>query len=97
MQTSVSWKRPHDGKDIADIDVSIVTDHMMLQATELGLGTCWICYFDDKVLRTEFKIPDNYVPVNILAIGYADSEPLSPDRHITLRKNLENTTWYEIF
>lgn len=94
---SVSWKRPQDGKDIADIDASIVTDHMMLQATELGLGTCWICYFDAKVIRAEFKIPDNYEPVNILAIGYADSEPLSPDRHITLRNNIEKTVWYETF
>ncbi len=94
---SVSWKRPQDGKDIAEIDASIVTDHMMLQATELDLGTCWICYFNAKVLRTEFNIPDNYEPVNILAIGYAASEPLSPDRHISLRKNLENTVWYETF
>jgi len=69
----------------------------MLQATELGLGTCWICYFDAKVIRTEFKLPDNYEPVNILAIGYAASEPLSPDRHVTLRKSLENTVWYETF
>lgn len=94
---SVSWKRPQDGKDIAEIDASIVTDHMMLQATELDLGTCWICYFDAKVIRTEFSIPNNYEPVNILAIGYAASEPLSQDRHVTLRKNLENTVWYETF
>ncbi len=94
---SVSWKRPHDGKDIAEIDVSIVTDHMMLQATELDLGTCWICYFDAKVMRTEFKMPDNYEPINILAIGYASSEPLSPERHDTLRKKIENTVWYETF
>lgn len=94
---SVSWKRPQDGKDIAEIDASIVTDHMMLQATELDLGTCWICYFEANTLRTEFKLPNSYEPVNILAIGYPSSEPLSPERHVTLRKGMETTVWYETF
>lgn len=94
---NVSWKRPHDGKDIAEIDASIVTDHMMLQATELELGTCWICYFDAKSMIKEFSIPNNYEPLNILAIGYALSDPLSPERHDTLRKTIENTVWYESF
>ncbi|MDP4125774.1 MAG: nitroreductase family protein [Bacillota bacterium] len=94
---TVSWKRPLDGKDIAEIDASIVTDHMMLQATELGLGTCWICYFDPKIIRAELKIPDDFEPVNILAIGYAANEALSPDRHNTLRKSIEHTVKYETF
>ena len=33
-----AWKRPFDGKITTDIDASILTDHMMLEATELGLG-----------------------------------------------------------
>ena len=41
-----SWKRKADGKDLCDVDVAITTDHMTLQATELGLATCWICNFD---------------------------------------------------
>jgi len=52
-----SWKRSYDRKDIADIDASIVTDHMMLQATDLGLGSCWICHFNPEVIRKEFNIP----------------------------------------
>jgi nitroreductase len=84
------WKRPIDGKDILDIDASIVTDHMMLQATELGLGTLWVCYFDPEVLRKEFQLPDNIEPINILAIGYADGEPASPERHEKTRKPLEH-------
>ncbi|MBC2579424.1 nitroreductase family protein [Clostridium sp. DJ247] len=94
---STTWKRPFDGKDIADIDVSIVTDHMMLQATELELGTVWVCYFDPVVIRKEFNLPDNVEPVNILAVGYAEDEPASPDRHDKARKPLENTVFYETF
>lgn len=87
---SVTWKRSYDGKDIADIDVSIVTDHMMLQATELGLGSLWICHFDPEAIRREFNIPENIDPVNILAIGYADEEPLSPERHSEVRLPIES-------
>lgn len=36
-----AWVRPFDQKQTGDIDASILTDHMMLQATELGLGTVW--------------------------------------------------------
>ena len=46
-----AWVRPFDGKQTGDIDASILTDHMMLQATELGLGTVWVCYFKPDVLR----------------------------------------------
>jgi len=76
-----AWKRPYDGKGMVDIDATIVTDHMMMEATELGLGTVWICYFKPDVLRKEFNIPDYVEPVNILAIGYAAGQIASPDRH----------------
>lgn len=71
------WKRPFDGKQTTDIDASIVTDHMMLQATALGLGSVWICYFQPDVLREEFQIPDNLEAVNILAIGYGNETKVS--------------------
>lgn len=92
-----TWKRPFDGKDIADIDASIVTDHMMLQATELGLGTVWICYFDPKIIKEEFNIPKDIEPVNILAIGYSKGDVESPNRHDEKRKNLSDTVVYENF
>lgn len=85
---NATWKRPFDKKDFADIDASIVTDHMMLQATELGLGSVWIGYFDPKVIKKEFNIPESIEPINILAIGYNLGETASPDRHNKLRKPL---------
>lgn len=89
--TNEVWTRKYDGKKIGDIDASIVTDHMMLRATELGLGSLWICMFDPEIVRKEFALPENIVPVNILVLGYADCEPASPDRHDTARKALEET------
>ena len=39
---SKAWVRPFDEKQTCDIDASILTDHMMLEATELGLGSVWV-------------------------------------------------------
>ncbi len=91
------WTRPYDGKNLIDIDTSIVTDHMMMQATELGLGTIWICYFRLDVVKTEFNLPENIEPVNILGIGYASGKAASPDRHGKMRKPLSEIVSYETF
>lgn len=82
--TNKVWTRPFDGKKLTDIDASIITDHMMMEATYLGLGSVWVCYFKPDILKAEFKIPDNLEPVNILVLGYADTsreKALSADRH----------------
>lgn len=94
---AVSWRRPFDNKDIAETDVSIVTTHMVLEATDLGLGTIWVCYFDPNVIRKEFNIPGNVEAVSIIGIGYASGEPASPDRHNMTRKPLEDTVVKETF
>ncbi|NLM47163.1 MAG: nitroreductase [Firmicutes bacterium] len=92
--TEQSWKRPFDGMDSGQIDASIVTTYMMLEATRLGLGSVWICYFDPAVVKREFNLPDHIVPVNILALGYkADGAEPSP-LHFS-RKPLSETVAYE--
>ncbi len=90
-----AWVRPFDKKQTTDIDASILTDHMMLQATELGLGSVWICYFKPDVIRREFGLPDNLEPVNILAVGYSDEEAADPERHSQTRIPVEELVSYE--
>lgn len=86
---SKSWTRPFDKKKTTDIDASILTDHMMHEATELGLGSLWICYFKPDVLKKEFDLPENLEPINILAIGYTDGEAPEADRHSRDRISIE--------
>ena len=90
-----AWVRPFDGKQTGDIDASILTDHMMLQATELGLGTVWVCYFKPDVLRKEFTLPDNLEPINILVIGYSDEEPADRNRFEAHRIAMSELVSYE--
>lgn len=71
---SVSWKRNSDGKDSADIDVAIAVDHMTLMATELGLGTCWVCNFDVDNVSELLELPKHIEPCVLLPIGYPDTE-----------------------
>ena len=92
-----AWVRPFDQKQTCDIDASILTDHMMLQAADLGLGSVWICYFKPDVLRKEFGIPENLEPVNILAVGYSDETPQPSDRHGKTRIPIKNLASLEHF
>jgi nitroreductase len=92
---SEAWVRSLDNKNSLDIDTSIVTVHMMMQAAELGLGSVWMGFFDTKILAKEFQLPDHIIPVNILLIGYSDSPAPSDERHSTQRKPLSETVFYE--
>ena len=72
---SQSWHRGNDGKDHADIDAAIATDHMTLRAAELGLGTCWICNFDAAKVHRDLNLGESEEAVVLLPIGYAADEP----------------------
>jgi nitroreductase len=91
------WIRPFDKANMSEIDSSIAADHMMMCAQDLGLSSCWITYFDPKIVCKEFNIPDDVVPINILAIGYGADEPQSPDRHAQTRKPLDSIVKYSSF
>ena len=94
--SSVSWKRHYDKKDMGDIDSSIVTTQMMLETENIGLGTTWVGYFDKAELVKEFEIPENFVPVSILPIGYP-KEGIEPNPLHYERKDLSETVFYNKF
>ena len=90
---SQSWKRKEDGKDHADVDVAITTDHMTLQATELGLATCWVCNFYVEKAREILQLPEYMEPVVILPVGYP-LDSTNPQRHDEKRKPLAEIVTY---
>jgi nitroreductase len=57
------------------VDLSIATAYMVLQAWELGLGTCWLGRFDEFQVKTILKIPSAVRVVAMVTIGYPDEQP----------------------
>ena len=80
-----AWVRKYDSMDSSDIDTSIVVDQMMMQAVDLGLGTCWVCHFDPAVAIREFGLPEGVYPIHMLTVGYAADIPAGPKMRETRR------------
>ncbi len=95
VDQSKAWTRPFDGMVTADIDASILTDHMMLMAAELGLGSVWICYFKPDVLKKGLGLPENLEPINILALGYSAEPDADKDRHSQTRIPIDELVQYK--
>jgi len=72
------------------IDIGIAGEHLVLQARELGLGTCWIGWFNAKKAKKFLKIPGNYKVVCLISMGYPGNEPLKDKK----RRTLEEIMWF---
>lgn len=84
---STSWTRK-DGKDHCDIDAAIATDHMALAAADLGLGSCWVCAFDEEKCRDALELPEFLEPIVLLPLGYP-SDAVDLEKHLENRKSLD--------
>lgn len=69
-----------ESKNYADVDAAIVVDHMVLQAAELGLGTCIIADFDPPTADDLFELPKDVEPVLMFSLGYPADLPKSKIR-----------------
>ncbi len=86
---SESWTR-RDGRNYVDVDTTIAMDHLILAATELGLGTCWIAAFDAQAARKILELPDDVEPLLFTPLGYPADEI-----GMKSRKNLDELVHYE--
>jgi nitroreductase len=71
-------------------DTSISIEHIVLEASELGLGTCWVAWFTQEEIRPILKIPSDKYVVAVLTIGYADEVPEARPR-----KKIQEILHYE--
>ena len=76
---SAAWERM-DKKNYADVDLTIALDHLILAATEQGLGTCWIAAFNPKKAVEVFNIPSDLEPLMLVTLGFADDSPREKNR-----------------
>ena len=85
----LSWVRD-DRRRYLDVDVAIVMDHLILAATNLGLGTCWIAAFNAQAAREVLRLPDEIEPLIFTPLGYPADHPGAKER-----KQLADLVRYE--
>ena len=92
VDTDGDWTNPYDNRHSGEIDISIVTSHVMFMAQELGLGTTWVCYFDREKVKKAFDLPENIYPCTLLPIGYPSDTCTPSERHSIRRDPMEYLT-----
>ena len=88
-----AWQRQFDGKSYAMVDGAIVMTQMMLKITELGLGSCFVAWFDPAVLKAELALPENLIPVGILPCGKPATDSVPAPMH-NAKKKLEEIVYF---
>lgn len=77
-------------QQFAPIDIGLSVSHLCYRATELGLSTCILGWFNEKRVKTLLKLPKNKRVRLILAVGYANSEKIRTKK----RKSLDEIMTY---
>ena len=76
------------GVDYPWVDIGIAGEHLVLAATELGLGTCWIGWIKPRVIARIVGWPASVKPVIVITVGYGDdadagTHPISRRKPLT--------------
>ena len=81
------------GYESGETDASIVCTHMMLEASDLGLGCCWVGLFSSEEIKSALRLPENVRVTSLLPTGYAAEgvEPIA--LHTTFRDMDDMVAW----
>ena len=80
------------GQAVGPIDISIALEHISLQATELGLATCWIGSFDAEQVKQVLEIPNDISIIELMALGYP-SEQGKQNTRLSIKEILCYNKW----
>ena len=72
------------------IDIGIAGDHLTLQAEELGLGTCWLGWFNEKAVKKVLNLPRSTRIDVIFTVGY----PGKDNEKKKVRKSIQEVRQY---
>lgn len=61
-------------------DIGASAQNIMLQAYELGIGTCPVRSFNQKAVQKLLDLPEDKIPQLIITLGYPDEMPFPPPR-----------------
>ncbi|MCX5726655.1 MAG: nitroreductase family protein [Candidatus Saganbacteria bacterium] len=62
------------------LDIGAAVENLLLQAAELGLGTCWLGIYNENKVKKLLKIPMRKKVVSIISLGYPAEEPKQKKR-----------------
>ncbi|UCC41665.1 MAG: nitroreductase family protein [Candidatus Aminicenantes bacterium] len=57
------------------VDVTIALEHLILQAHEDGLGTCWVGSFEEEAVKSILNVPESVKVLALTPLGYPDEDP----------------------
>lgn len=75
---------PIAGVSYHQIDIGIAMEHAVLKAVEMGLGTCYIGWFDERKVKKLLKLPRKWKVVCILALGHTEKREAPPPKRLPL-------------
>ena len=81
------------GIEYYQIDLGIAMEHMVLKATELGLGTCWIGWFDENRIKEILKVPQKIKVSALLAVGFPGNPPAKARKRKPAEKIAFSNKW----
>lgn len=64
-----------EGYDFGQTDCGIIATHMVMEAWDEGLGSCFVGRFWEKDVKAALGLPDNIRVCLLLPVGYADAAP----------------------
>ena len=73
-------------------------DHIILAATSVGLGTCYIAAFKPDKAREFRKLEDSEEPVLFTPLGYGNAEPRdTQERKLMNLQYIYRLLWIYLF
>jgi nitroreductase len=91
----LDWLANRLGKQIQGtpyylIDIGIAGEHLVLQAQVLGLGTCWIGWFNARKAARVLGVPRSWKTISLVAMGY----PAAKHKGHKHKKKMEDILYF---
>ena len=85
----VSGSRVAEGHNFGETDSAIVTAHLMFEAADLGLGSCWVGMFVSEEVKQALGLPEGVEVRHLLPVGYAADDSVPSASHTAYRPREE--------
>ena len=81
-----------EGKEYYLVDGAIAMEHLILAATEEGLGTCWIAAMSEEIIKRVLAIPEEFNVIGMTPLGIPD-EPISHYEEKSIDEYIYKNQW----